>query len=81
MSQQPNHVVNDIAARYFLVLGAAAADLWSELPHDLQHALFERAVVLGHRASPTRACASNWRNFCTTITRGRRRADAGKRHL
>jgi hypothetical protein len=37
------------AARYFLVLGAAAADLWSELPHALQHTLFERAVVLGHK--------------------------------
>jgi hypothetical protein len=40
---------NKDAARYFLVLGAAAADLWSELPHDMQHTLFERAVVLGHR--------------------------------
>jgi len=38
------------AARYFLVLRAAAADLWSELPHDLQHTLFERAVVLGHKS-------------------------------
>ena len=36
-------------ARYFLVLGAAAADLWSDLPQDLQHTLFERAVVLGHK--------------------------------
>ena len=35
--------------RYLLVLGAAAADLWSQLPQDLQHTLFERAVVLGHR--------------------------------
>lgn len=52
MGQQTNHVVNDIAARYFLVLGAAAADLWSELPHDLQHALFERAIVLGHQGEP-----------------------------
>ncbi len=41
---------NQDAARYFLVLGAAAADLWSELPHDLQHTLFERAVVLGHKS-------------------------------
>jgi hypothetical protein len=40
---------NENAARYFLALGAAAADLWSELPHDLQHTLFERAVVLGHK--------------------------------
>ncbi len=52
MSQQPNDVVNDIAARYFLVLGAATADLWSELPQELQHALFERAVVLGHQGEP-----------------------------
>lgn len=48
-SQRPDHVINDIAARYFLVLGAAAADLWSELPQDWQHLLFERAVVLGHQ--------------------------------
>jgi hypothetical protein len=41
--------VNDLAGRYLLVLGTAAADLWSELPHDLQHLLFERAVVLGHQ--------------------------------
>jgi glucose-6-phosphate-specific signal transduction histidine kinase len=34
---------------YFLVLGAAAADLWSELPQELQQSLFERAVVLGHK--------------------------------
>jgi hypothetical protein len=37
------------SARYFLVLGAAAADLWSSLPQDLQQTLFERAVVLGHQ--------------------------------
>ena len=42
-------IADENAARYFLVLGAAAADLWSELPHDLQHTLFERAVVLGHK--------------------------------
>jgi hypothetical protein len=39
----------DETGRYFLVLGAAAADLWSHLPHDLQHSLFERAVLLGHK--------------------------------
>ena len=36
--------------RYFLVLGAAAADLWSYLPPELQQSLFERAVVLGHQS-------------------------------
>jgi len=49
MSQHSNKVVNDTAARYFMVLGAAAADLWSNLPPELQHILFERAVVLGHQ--------------------------------
>jgi hypothetical protein len=46
---KPDLVVNDIPARYLLVLGAAAADLWSSLPPELQHVLFERAVVLGHQ--------------------------------
>jgi hypothetical protein len=37
-------------ARYFLALGAAAADLWSDLPVELQQTLFERAVLLGHQS-------------------------------
>jgi hypothetical protein len=37
------------AERYLLVLGTAAADLWSDLPQQLQQSLFERAVVLGHK--------------------------------
>jgi hypothetical protein len=49
MSKYSDQVVNDIAGRYFLVLGAAAADLWGELPQELQQLLFERAVVLGHQ--------------------------------
>jgi len=36
--------------RYFLVLGAAAAELWSHLSQELQHTLFERAVILGHKS-------------------------------
>ena len=38
------------AERYLLVLGTAAADLWSDLPQELQQALFERAVILGHKS-------------------------------
>jgi hypothetical protein len=49
MNRHSDQVINDIPARYFLVLGAAAADLWSELPQELQHQLFEHAVVLGHQ--------------------------------
>ncbi|MFZ3359155.1 MAG: hypothetical protein WCA56_02255 [Xanthobacteraceae bacterium] len=49
MNQHSDQVVNDLAARYFLVLGAATADLWSELPQDIQHTLFERAIALGHQ--------------------------------
>ena len=41
---------DNTADRYFLVLGAATADLWSHLPQELQHTLFERAVVLGHKS-------------------------------
>jgi hypothetical protein len=47
-TSQSDRAVNDLAARYFLVLGAAAADMWSALPQTLQHTLFERAVSLGH---------------------------------
>ncbi len=36
--------------RYFLVLGAAAVDLWSDLPQELQESLFQRAVTLGHKS-------------------------------
>ncbi|HWW36058.1 MAG TPA: hypothetical protein VNZ23_12555 [Xanthobacteraceae bacterium] len=52
--------------RYFLVLGAAALDLWGHLPQALQESLFERAVVLGHKSERDKACGSNWRNSCTT---------------
>ena len=44
----PNTYEN--TARYFLALGAAAADLWSDLPAELQQSLFERAVLLGHQS-------------------------------
>jgi hypothetical protein len=46
-SEQPN--LDEDSGRFFLVLGAAAADLWSKLPQEQQQALFERAVLLGHR--------------------------------
>jgi glucose-6-phosphate-specific signal transduction histidine kinase len=49
MSRHSAQVLNDIAGRYFLVLGAAVADLWSELPQEVQQQLFEHAVVLGHQ--------------------------------
>ena len=49
MAEHPNDIAEaKDADRYFLALGAAAADLWSNLPADLQHTLFERAVVRGH---------------------------------
>jgi len=48
MSSQPD-AAGEITARYFLVLGAATAELWSHLPPEFQQTLFERAVVLGHQ--------------------------------
>ena len=41
--------MDEDSGRFFLVLGAAAADLWSKLPQEQQQALFERAVLLGHK--------------------------------
>jgi hypothetical protein len=41
--------IRDAGGRYVEVLGLAALDLWSELPQDIQHRLFERAVARGHR--------------------------------
>jgi hypothetical protein len=40
---------NENSDRYLVVLGAADADLWSNWPQELQHKLFERAIVLGHK--------------------------------
>jgi glucose-6-phosphate-specific signal transduction histidine kinase len=42
--------VNENSERFARVLGEAALDLWSELPQEWQHELFERAVLLGHKA-------------------------------
>jgi hypothetical protein len=63
MSEHPERVVNDSAERYFQILGVAAADLWSELPQDLQHTLFERAVVLGHRGEPDESLREQMAKF------------------
>jgi hypothetical protein len=40
---------NEDPERFTKVLGEAAIDLWSELPQEFQHQLFERAVLLGHK--------------------------------
>jgi hypothetical protein len=40
---------NENPDRYLVVLGTAAADLWSNWPQELQHTLFERAIILGHK--------------------------------
>ncbi|HEY6256637.1 MAG TPA: hypothetical protein VIY51_12670 [Xanthobacteraceae bacterium] len=35
--------------RFVEALGLAALDLWSALPPDVQHDLFEQAVLRGHK--------------------------------
>jgi len=40
---------NDNMERFTHVLGVAALDLWSALPQEVQHQLFERAVLVGHK--------------------------------
>jgi hypothetical protein len=34
--------------RYALALGQAVIGAWGRLPQDIQHLLFEKAVVAGH---------------------------------
>jgi hypothetical protein len=34
--------------RYALALGQAVIGAWGRLPQDIQHMLFEKAVVAGH---------------------------------
>jgi glucose-6-phosphate-specific signal transduction histidine kinase len=46
----PTPSADENAARYFLALGAATAELWGHLPQQLQQTLFERAVLLGHQS-------------------------------
>jgi hypothetical protein len=40
---------NESIERFAQALGLAALDLWSELPQEIQHSLFEQAVVRGHK--------------------------------
>jgi len=40
---------NDSIERFATALGLAALDLWSELPQEIQHRLFEQAVLRGHK--------------------------------
>ncbi|MGA8155436.1 MAG: hypothetical protein WB822_04310 [Rhodoplanes sp.] len=39
----------DQIERLSRILGRAAIAAWSDLPQQVQHDLFERAVALGHR--------------------------------
>ena len=41
---------NQSAERFARILGAAAIELWGDLPVAIQEHLFERAVILGHRS-------------------------------
>lgn len=41
---------NDDIERFAEALGLATLDLWSELPPEVQHRLFEQAVVRGHKS-------------------------------
>ena len=38
-----------MSERYAMALGRAVIEAWGELPQDVQQALFEKAVVAGHK--------------------------------
>ena len=41
--------MNDGEGRFANMLGLAVIDHWTDLPRKVQHELFERAVIRGHR--------------------------------
>lgn len=43
---------DDREERFSRLLGRAAVALWSRLPQDVQHDLFEEAVLTGHEGEP-----------------------------
>ena len=38
--------------RFSEILGGALISVWSDLPAEVQHQVFERAIRLGHRGVP-----------------------------
>jgi glucose-6-phosphate-specific signal transduction histidine kinase len=38
-----------MSERYAMALGKAVIEAWGELPQEVQQALFEKAVVAGHK--------------------------------
>ena len=42
--------MSDDTTRYALALGEAVIKAWGGLPKDIQHQLFEKAVVAGHHS-------------------------------
>ena len=50
MNRQSDQVINDAPPAIFSSSARRPPTLWSELPQELQHQLFERAVVLGHQS-------------------------------
>jgi hypothetical protein len=41
-------MVNAQEARFALALGQAVVQCWGQLPREIQHLIFENAVVAGH---------------------------------
>jgi hypothetical protein len=39
-----------MSERFALVLGSAVIEAWGTLPQDVQHQLFEKALVAGHKS-------------------------------
>jgi hypothetical protein len=48
--EEPVTQVNPQVDKFSRILGYAVITGWSDLPQQVQHDLFERAVVLGHEA-------------------------------
>jgi hypothetical protein len=64
--------------RYVEALGLAALDLWSELPQELQHRLFEQAVLRGHKSERDESLREQLAHFLHSHHERTSRRDAGQ---
>jgi len=64
--------------RYVEALGLAALDLWSELPQDVQHRLFEQAVLRGHKSERDESLREQLAQFLHSHHERTGRRDAGQ---
>jgi hypothetical protein len=69
---------NQNIERFANALGLAALDLWSELPQEIQHRLFEQAVARGHKSERDESLREQLAQFLHTHHERTAKRNAGQ---